>query len=144
MYHIPARIGYQKDLYDAAQAEIKQLEAGKNRLLDAATPAVQTPATEPVPAGPRVDRPADAAPRASPLTPATSAGSTILSEKLPDPKEFDGTRNDLRRFTQQIYAKMTANADRFPDATTRLTYVAGRLTGSSVPRKPSLCKSFAK
>lgn len=121
-------ISYQKDQYDAAQKEVIRLEIEKLQLLNAATPAVQTPATEPAPTGPRVDRTADAAPGATLPTPVTSTGSAILSEKLPDPKEFDGSRHDLRRFTQQIYAKMTANADRFPTATARLTYVAGRLT----------------
>lgn len=122
-------IGYQKELLEAAQRKHTQLEIEKARLLDAATPAVRTPPTEPAAC------PADAtvatAPRASTPTPVTNTGSAHLSEKLPDPKEFDGTRGDLRRFTQQVYAKMTANADRFPTATARLTYVAGRLTGKA-------------
>jgi hypothetical protein len=46
-------------------------------------------------------------------------------------KKFDGFRNNLRRFIQQIYGKIIANADRFPTAITRLTYVAGRLTGKA-------------
>ena len=117
----------QKALYDAAQEKITRLELENSRFLDAAVPAVQTPVTEPVPAGPRVDHTADASQGASLPTPVTSASSTILSEKLADPKEFDGARYDLRRFTQQIYAKMTANAVRFTSATARLTYVAGRL-----------------
>lgn len=57
------------------------------------------------------------------------ASSTSHKEKQPDPKEFDGTRKDLRRFTQQIHGKMLVNGDRFPTATHRLIYVAGRLTG---------------
>jgi Domain of unknown function (DUF4939) len=62
---------------------------------------------------------------------AESAASSRLSEKLPDPDKFDGTRSDLRRFLQQIHAKMSSNADRFPSAASRLTYVAGRLTGKA-------------
>jgi hypothetical protein len=52
-----------------------------------------------------------------------------LNKKIPDPKEFNGSRNNFRRFTQQIYGKITANANRFPTAIARLTYVAERLTG---------------
>lgn len=63
--------------------------------------------------------------------PAAEPTTSRPSEKLPDPDKFDGTRHDLRRFLQQIYAKMTSNADRFPTATSRLTYVAGRLTGKA-------------
>lgn len=62
---------------------------------------------------------------------AESASSARLSEKLPDPDKFEGNRSDLRRFLQQIHAKMNANADRFPTATSRLTYVAGRLAGKA-------------
>jgi hypothetical protein len=119
-----AIIGYQEKQLNARNTEanekIVQLEVEKAQLLAAATPAVHTPPTEP---------PADIAPGT--LTPAliSRTGSTIISEKLPDPEKFDGSRADLRRFTQQIYAKMKANADRFPTVTSRLTYVAGRLTG---------------
>lgn len=60
-----------------------------------------------------------------------TASSTRISEKLPDPDKFDGSRETLRPFLQQIHAKMTANADRFPTSTSRLTYVAGRLTGKA-------------
>lgn len=67
----------------------------------------------------------------TPPPPAEPTSSTRLSERQPDPEKFDGSRSDLRRFTQQTYAKMTANADRYPTATSRLTYVAGRLTGKA-------------
>ena len=60
-----------------------------------------------------------------------SATSTRLSERLPDPDKFDGNRRDLRRFTQQVYGKMSTNSDRFPTASNRLTYVGGRLTGKA-------------
>ncbi|KAI6777575.1 uncharacterized protein J7T54_004871 [Emericellopsis cladophorae] len=67
-------------------------------------------------------------------TPPPAAGSTTssrLSEKLPDPDKFEGSRSDLRRFLHQVHAEMTANADRLPTTTSRLTYVAGRLTGKA-------------
>jgi hypothetical protein len=131
-----AIIQYQEEQYrkelDSNQKKIIQLEVEKTQLLAAATPAVYTPPTESVPEPkPAAEQPADAAPRPTTLAPAARSDSSHLSEKLPDPKEFDGTRNDLRRFTQQIYGKMKANADRFPTATARLTYIAGRLTGKA-------------
>lgn len=61
--------------------------------------------------------------------PPCSTSSTRISEKLPDSDRFDGSRENLRPFLQQIHAKMTANADRFTTRTSRLTYVAGRLSG---------------
>jgi hypothetical protein len=112
-------IRFQKEQYEAAQQEIKQLAVEKAQLAAAATPTVLNPAGN-VP---------DASLRPPTSTPVSNSGSDRLSEKIPDPREFDGTRNDLRRFTQQIYGKMTANTDRFSNATARLTYVAGRLTG---------------
>jgi hypothetical protein len=125
-------VKYQKELNHDAQKQIIQLEAEKLRLIDAATPAVQTPRTAPVDVpSPSAEQPADPTPRPTTLAPPVHSGSSSLSEKIPDPKEFDGSRNDLRRFTQQIYGKMKANADRFPTATARLTYVAGRLTGKA-------------
>jgi hypothetical protein len=58
-------------------------------------------------------------------------GFSHFSEKIPNLNEFNGFRNNLRRFTQQIYGKITANADRFPTVIARLTYVAGRLIGKA-------------
>jgi cell division septation protein DedD len=129
-------IEYQKTQYKEDTAllrkEIAQLEVEKARLLDAAIPAVQIPRSAPAdtPNTP-AEQPADSAPRPTALAPSIHSGSSHLSEKIPNPNEFDGSRNDLRRFTQQIYGKMTANADRFPTAIARLTYVAGRLTGKA-------------
>ncbi|CAJ2503540.1 Uu.00g109340.m01.CDS01 [Anthostomella pinea] len=112
--------------------EITHLEVEKLRLLDAATPAIQTP--RPVLAAtpsPLAEQSADSAPGSTALAPPVHSGSSYLSEKIPDPKEFDGSRSDLCQFTQQIYGKMTANADRFLTVTARLTYVTGRLTGKA-------------
>lgn len=87
------------------------------------TPEVsQTPPAERTPAPHLVTTPPPVA---------ASAASSRLSEKLPDPDKFEGNRPDLRRFLQQIHAKMTANADRFPTATSRLTYVAGTIAGKT-------------
>ncbi|KAK4183472.1 hypothetical protein QBC35DRAFT_418884, partial [Podospora australis] len=98
-----------------AAEKITRLEVEKVQLLAAATP---------VPL-------ADTAPGTATPAPASRNGSTSLSEKLPDPEKFDGSRANLRRFTQQVYGKMIANADRFPTPQGRLTYVAGRLTGKA-------------
>jgi hypothetical protein len=136
-----AIIGYQKEQLNErderniertskAAEKIGRLEVEKAQLLAAATPVVHTPPTDPpLTTNPPAEPPADTAPGTSTPAPAPRTGSTFISEKLPDPEKFDGSRADLRRFTQQIYAKMKANADRFPTATSRLTYVAGRLTG---------------
>lgn len=127
-------VTFQKELYQEAQDRIVQLEKEKQHALLTGTPAVMTPSntTETGPAGqPSADLPAGPAPYQNPPSTARRSGSPHLSERQPDPDKFDGSRPDLRRFTQQIYAKMTANADRFPTATTRLTYVAGRLSGKA-------------
>jgi hypothetical protein len=121
-------IRYQKDQFELAQQKIEKLIIEKSQLAAAASPAVNTPVTVPI-SRPVTEVRADDATRPTAITPASHSGSGHLSEKIPDPREFDGSRNDLRRFTQQIYGKLTANADRFPSATARMTYVAGRLTG---------------
>lgn len=129
-----AIIRYQKEQLNERNLDtiqkITRLEVEKAQLLAAATPAVHTPPTDPpLATNPPAEPVADTAPGTPTPAPASRTGPTFLSEKLPDPEKFDGSRADLRRFTQQIYAKMKANADRFPTATSRLTYVAGRLTG---------------
>ena len=122
-------IRYQRDQFMESQQRISQLEVEKIQLAAAASPAVQTPvAPAPVTAAKALT---DDPTRPTPPTTAPPSGTTSLSEKIPDPKEFDGSRNDLNRFIQQIYGKMNANADRFPHATNRMTYVAGRLTGKA-------------
>lgn len=60
----------------------------------------------------------------------TPPESSKLSERLPDPEKFNGDRKDLRRFTQQIYSKVTTNADRLVKANDRLAYIVSRLTGT--------------
>ena len=125
-------IRYQKEQLAADQRQITELEVEKRHLASAASPAVQTP-RETAALSPRATAEALTDDPARPPTLVTPphSGTASLSEKIPDPKEFDGTRSDLRRFVQQIYGKMNANADRFPLATNRMTYVAGRLTGSA-------------
>jgi hypothetical protein len=129
-------IEYQKTQYKKDTAllrkEIAQLEVEKARLLDAAIPAVQIPQFAPAdtPNTP-AEQPADSAPKPIALAPFIYSGSFHLNKKIPNPNEFDGFRNDLRQFTQQIYGKITANANRFPTAIARLTYVIRRLTGKA-------------
>jgi hypothetical protein len=134
-----AIIGYQKEQLNERDErtsktaeKIGRLEAEKAQLLAAATPVVHTPPTDPLSTtNPPAEHLADTAPGTSTHAPAPPTGSAFISEKLPDPEKFDGSRTDLRRFTQQIYGKMIANTDRFPTAPGRLTYVAGRLTGKA-------------
>ena len=129
-----AVIQYQKEQLAADQKQITQLEIEKTQLATAATPAVVTPPTATLsPPAPVAFTKAAADDSAGPPAPATppSSRTPSLSERIPDPKEFDGTRSDLHRFIQQIYGKMNANADRFPLATGRMLYVAGRLTGKA-------------
>jgi predicted phage tail protein len=107
-------IQYQREQLAADQKQITQLEVEKAQLTTATatagpaanTPQVKTTPTSSTAAGAHA---ADAVRSAIPAT-VPHSGTPSLSEKIPDPKEFDGTRGDLRRFTQQIYGKMTANA----------------------------------
>jgi len=69
-----------------------------------------------------------------PPTASSTATSTRISEKVPDPDKFKGERNDLRRFSSQIHAKMTTNADRFPTSIERMVYVTSRLEGPHITR----------
>ncbi|KAI1676071.1 DUF4939 domain containing protein [Pyrenophora tritici-repentis] len=129
-----AVIQYQKEQLAADQKQITKLEIEKTQLAAAATPAVLTPpAVTMSPLTPAGVAKASADDPAGPPAPATppSSRTPSLSERIPDPKKFDGTRSDLHRFIQQIYGKMSANADRFPQATGRMLYVAGRLTGKA-------------
>ena len=98
----------------------------------AASPAVQTP-RETVFQPPRAtaEALADDPTRPPTLITPPRSGTASLSEKIPNLKEFNRTCSYFRRFIQQIYGKMNANADRFPLATNRITYVAERLTGSA-------------
>jgi len=121
-------IRYQKEQFELAQKEIRQLTIEKSQITAAASPAVNTPTTVPI-SHPVIEGCADDLAGRTAIASASHSGRGHLSEKLPDLREFDGSRNDLRRFTQQIYGKLTANADRFLNATARMTYVAGRLTG---------------
>ena len=133
-------VQYQKEQTDSAQEKITRLEIEKSQLLAASASVVHTPVTDPPVEIERSQLPATSASTVHtpdtdpPVAPQTAeiVASTItetpvssltvtsrnatLSEKLPDLKEFDGTRSDLRRFSQQIYGKMTANADRFLNA----------------------------
>lgn len=125
-------IRYQRDQFNESQQKISQLEAEKIQLAAAAASTVQTPQPTAIPT-PLTAAEACTDGPTGPTAPVTAPPSeTIsLSEKIPDPKEFDGSRQDLPRFVQQVYGKMNANADRFPMAISRMTYVAGRLTGNA-------------
>jgi predicted phage tail protein len=124
-------IQYQREQLAANQKQITQLEVEKAQLIAATTgPTANTPQVNTTPISSTAAKAhADEVVRSAMPATALPSGNLSLSEKIPDPKEFDGTRGDLCRFIQQIHGKMTANADRFSTATACLTYVAGRLTG---------------
>jgi hypothetical protein len=119
-------VEFQKSQYKEALEENNRLTRENERALSIASLAVPTPVSPPASAC-LVKTPVDLAEKTPARTPPITSEYSRTSERLPDPKEFNGTRSDLRRFTQQIYAKMTANADRFPTAQSRLAYVSGRL-----------------
>jgi hypothetical protein len=118
-------IAYQKEQLVEVQNQLVRAHVDKERAIDAAQPAVLSAC--PAPAIPTAEPLVDLAERATPAFATPPSESSRPSEKLPDPDAFKGQRSDLRRFVQQICGKMTANADRFPTAQSRLIYVAGRL-----------------
>jgi len=104
------------------------LEKDKEKALLAAIPTVITPDTTPG-TGHHAENPVDLTEGKATAVITTPPASSKISERLPDPEKFDGNRKDLRRFTQQIYSKLTTNLDRFTSANSRLAYVASRLSG---------------
>jgi hypothetical protein len=120
---------HQKHLNAALQRTVKA-EVEKNKALALAEPAVPIPRSSPRPT-PNTEE--IEGPTTRTLTPAPAAPpqSSRPSEKLPDPDHFSGDRSDLRRFVQQVYAKMTANLDRFPNPQSRMAYVNSRLQGKA-------------
>ncbi len=64
-----------------------------------------------------------------PLASYEASENSRTSERIPDPEKFDGDRNDLSRFVDQISAKLTVNRDRFPSSRERKVYVVNRLSG---------------
>ena len=107
-------VEYQREQIESLQRRNVDLEIDVRRLSAAASPANQSTSATNTPPTELETAPTTAVLHTTPVS---------LKEKQPDPKEFDGTRKDLRRFTQQV------NGDRFPTPTHRLVYVAGRLTG---------------
>jgi hypothetical protein len=119
---------YQKEEIATLQRQLQEAIREKDKAIAMATPAVDTPRSTPIPSAPAEKLTAPAMGTPASTAPASSESSRV-SERLPDPDKFEGDRKDLRRFSQQVYAKMTTNADRFPQPRDRLTYVAGRLRG---------------
>jgi hypothetical protein len=121
---------YQDNQIARQLEEIIQLRQQLRDAIQLATPAVTSPASVPTTALPAEVAPAVAAAKA-PLTPAQSSATSRLSERLPDPAIFDGDRKDFRRFQAKIHQKMKTNADRFPTARERMSYVTNRLEGQA-------------
>ena len=64
--------------------------------------------------------------------PATSSGGgTERSEKIADPKEFDGTQDRLKGFKDQLILKTSGNPARFPNTQHKLWYAYQFLTGKA-------------
>ena len=119
-----------KEQLSTASEQIYLLRSERDRAIANAAPAVHStpsPLTSTDPAKAAVD-PSTRTPAIA--TPAPSKSSRI-SERLPDPDKFSGDRKDLRRFTAQMYAKLTANCDRFETPISRMTYTMSRLSGDA-------------
>jgi hypothetical protein len=121
---------YQDTTINRQMEEIITLRQQVREVTHLATPAVNTPMTYPSTALPTEAVPAATTAPAPPAF-AQSATSSRLSERLPDPAVFDGDRKDFRRFQAKIHQKMKTNADRFPTANERMSYVTNRLEGQA-------------
>ena len=113
---------YQREELETAHDRIAGLHA-QIQVRERSAPAVATPALA-------EDRPLTPVPVDTATVNPVNTRNYPLSERLPDPDKFNGDRNDLRRFTAQIYTKLTVNVDRFPTAESRMAYVNGRLEGT--------------
>ena len=56
---------------------------------------------------------------------------TRMSEKLPDPPVFTGSRKELPSFLSQLQYKLEANADRYPTPRSRFLYSVSLLRGDA-------------
>ena len=64
--------------------------------------------------------------------PATNTGGgTEQAEKIADPKEFNGTREKLKAFKDQLILKTSGNPARFPNTQHKLRYANQFLRGKS-------------
>ena len=115
-------------LQGAREHQDEQLQKMTDRLVDALREGNQPVAT-PAPSLPQPTLSPSPPTETRPVTPTLVPTPARLSERLPDPEKFDGDRKDLRRFSSQIYEKMTVNRDRFPTTQSRMTYVTSRLSG---------------
>ena len=120
--------GMISELRTQLREQMKQitLRIERDQAIAQATPVVNTPVTTITPPAKAF---LDATARASPVTPPQSTSSSRLSERLPDPAIFEGDRKDFRRFEAKIHQKLKTNADRFPTAAERMSYVTNRLEG---------------
>jgi hypothetical protein len=94
--------------------------------LAAAVLTVRTPVSTKPPLAKAV--PAIAAAEALPAA-TWSTSSTRLSKRLPDLAIFKGDQKDFHCFQSKIYQKMKTNADCFPTAAERMSYVINQLKG---------------
>jgi hypothetical protein len=121
-----AVISYQKGQAQEITRELVKALKERDKAITLATPTVNTPLSVPVPEI-LTEKPTAPAARTPPPTVSASSHSTRISERLPDPDKFEGSRKDLRRFTHQIRDKIITNRDRFLTPQTRITYVTSRL-----------------
>jgi len=123
---------YQHQMISELQDKHAKAVANERHALTLAVPTVNTPISSQSPPMQPID---PASVPCNPTITTTSAAPTHTSgypsERFPDPEQFNGERADLRRFTTQMVAKMTSNADRFPKPYNRVAYTINRLSGKA-------------
>lgn len=66
------------------------------------------------------------------LSSSSQPGKRHFSEKLPDPKLFDGDKQKLRSWTYSLRIKLAGNADRYPSKSSKIQYSVDCLTGKTL------------
>ena len=78
----------------------------------------------------------------APAPAAAAAHTHDRAEKIADPKKFDGSREKLKSFKDQLMLKTSGNAARFPNTQHKLRYAYQFLTGKAQrTMRIHLCKS---
>lgn len=99
------RLELSQERVEELKLELSQEREAKTKLMN----TTQVPVSSTVTSLPIAD-----APTLTPVTrqsPPTPIASTRVSERIPDPAPFSGSRKDYRRFEREITDKMKANLD---------------------------------
>lgn len=116
MQNVTRQIAEQEQTIQNLQAQVRDLEE-TNLLLTATNQGTVAELRQQL--GQALDRASNAAP------------TVRLTEKLPDPEKFDGTRSKLRPFLANLRLKLHGNSDRYPSEQLKLFYAYSRLEGSA-------------